>query len=307
MPRKLLLDTDPGCDDAVAIAVALAAPELDVVGLTTVAGNTTLENTTRNAGAVLELFDRTDVPVAPGCDRPISRELENAEEVHGPGGIRGDLPDPTTSPVEEHAVEFILEAAREHGDELVIAAVGPCTNLATAMLVEPELPELVDDIYLMGGAAMVGGNVTPEAEFNFYVDPEAASHVIRHGSPRMVGLDATNRATVPMDRIVDLAERPSPYEEIASWLGYMDAADIRESGVDRAPSVHDAQVIVDVVDDIVTYETYPLEVGTGAGHCRGAVICDQRDATDQPPNAEVAVDVDVEGFRSRVTAAFEEL
>ncbi|WP_254533117.1 nucleoside hydrolase [Natrinema gelatinilyticum] len=307
MTTKLLIDTDPGCDDAVAIAAALAHPDLEVVGLSTVAGNTTLENTTRNAHAILELLDRTNFPVARGCDRPISRELVSAEDVHGPGGIRGDLPEPTAEPIDAHGAAFIVDQAREYGDDLTIAAVGPWTNLATAMLLEPALPDMVANIYLMGGAAMTGGNVTPEAEFNVYVDPEAASHVVQHARPKMGGLDVTNRSTVAAELIEDYADRDAPFDTIAAWFGYEDADAVRERGIEDPPSVHDAAVVIDIVEDIFEYETYPVEVNTGHGPSRGATICDTRGTTGEEQTVDVAVDVDLEAFRTTLAETLENL
>lgn len=304
---KVLFDTDPGCDDAVALALALASGDVDLVGVTTVAGNTTVENATRNALSVLTLLDRTDVPVARGCDAPLYRDLETAEEVHGDGGITGDLPAPTAAPVDATGVEFMLERVREHGDDLTIVAVGPATNLAAAVAVEPALPEMVDDVYLMGGAALSPGNVTPEAEFNFYVDPEAAHRVIHDAAPRMVGLDATREATVPADYVEDLAARAEPQRTLAAWFGYAEVDEILDGALSDAQVVHDATVVLDLVEGVLDYRELPLDVGTGDGVCRGAVSADVNGVTGEPPNARVADGVDLDAYRESLYGLVESL
>lgn len=302
MSQKLLIDTDPGNDDATAITVALLDDAFELVGLTTVPGNTTATNVTRNALALLTLHDRMDVPVCKGCERPLCRELDDAEETHGPGGIRGELPDPASEPSDAHAAEFIVDQVHEHGNDLTIAAVGPMTNLALALHLEPDLPDLVGDIYLMGGSAWSGGNATPESEFNFYADPEAAKHVIRHGDTRMVGLDATQGATVPLEMIEDFIERPDPYPTIATWIAYASESEIRD-GLDRRPSIHDAVVVLDIAYDILSWEEHYLDVGTSNDDFQGAISCDRRYYTDPEPNTLVATDVDRDRFRERLADA----
>lgn len=295
MPRDVFIDTDPGCDDAVMIAMALGSPDIHVTGMSTVAGNSTVDNTTRNALAILERFDRTDVPVAKGAANPITGSFDTAEWIHGPNGIRGDLPAPTTDPVDAHGAEFLLERSHEYGEDLTIVAVGPMTNLATALLRDPSLPDRVDDIYLMGGAAMVSGNKTPMAEANFHNDPVAARRVIQSGEPRMVGLDATHDATVPLDLMNAYADAEPPLDTIASWLEY--PPEIMQFGGDDGPAIHDAAVVAQLIDDdVLTFEPYHLDVDTSDGPCRGAVICDEREVTGNEPNAEVAVATDTERF-----------
>ena len=295
MSKKVLLDVDPGCDDSVLIAFMLAHDDVDVVGISTVAGNTTLKNTTRNALAVLEHFDRSDIPVASGCHRPLVSELELAEWVHGPDGLRGNLSDPDIKPIEMHGTEFIIEQAQKYGDDLTIAAVGPQTNLAVALAQEPDLQELVNDIYQMGGAALTAGNTTPTAEFNFYNDPVAASRVIQDGSPRMVGLDVTNRATVPMETIDEFRTMDEPLSVVGDWLDYPD-----EISNGKAISIHDAAVGVDIVADILEFEEYYLEIDTTNGPSRGTVVCDVNNVREDDPNAKVAVDIDTKRFKSEL-------
>lgn len=301
MVTQVHLDVDPGSDDAVMIAMALGHADVDVAGMSTVGGNSTVDNTTRNATAILEHFDRNDVPVARGAGQPLTGTFDTAEWIHGDDGIRGDLPDPTAGPIDADGADFIIQQAREHGDDLAILAVGPMTNLAIALVREPSLPDLVDDIYLMGGAALVSGNKTPMAEANFHNDPVAARRVVESARPRMVGLDATHSATIPLDVIAEYADRGYPYEAVSAWLDYPE--EIRAFGDGMDPAIHDAAVVAHVIDsDVLTFERYYLDVDTTNGPCRGAVVCDEHGVTENEPNAEVAVAADTERFR----AVFEE-
>lgn len=303
MARKVLFDVDPGCDDAVMLAMALGLEAVDVVGLTTVCGNSTVEHTTHNARAILELGDAADVPVARGCARPIEGELETAEWVHGPRGIRGDLPEPTTPTVDEHAAEFIVAAAREHGSDLTIAAVGPLPNLALALALEPRLPDLVEDIYLMGGAALTIGNATPMAEANFRNDAVAASRVIQDAEPRHVGLDVTNRATVAPETVERYRAAAGALGVVGAWLDYPpEVTDLGEGG----PAVHDAAVVADIADPgVLAYEHYYCEVDTTGGPSNGATVCDANGVLEEPPNTHVAVDIDVGRYRELLRTGVE--
>ena len=294
MAHTLHVDVDPGCDDAVMLAMALGLDELDLVGVSTVAGNTTIENATRNAAGILELGG-ADVPVARGCDRPLVGDLTTAEWVHGEDGLRGDVPAPTEEPLSIDGASFIVEQAREYGEDLVVAAVGPYTNLAVALAIEPDLPALVDEIWLMGGAALTTGNVTPAAEANVYNDPEAASRVFQDANPRMVGLDVTDRATVPTERVEEYRARGGVFDVVADWLDYpAEVVDLTAGG----PAIHDAVVVAALADpDVLRFEEYYCEIDTTNGPSRGAVVCDERGVLDVDPNVEVAVDVDVDRFR----------
>ena len=305
MARRVLFDVDPGCDDAAMLALALASDDIEVVGITTVAGNVPIEKTTRNALAVLDVMDRTDVPVARGCHRPLVSELETAEHIHGPEGITGEIPTPTTVPVDAHAVEFILGRAREYGEELTLACVAPPTNVAVALALEPDLPEIVDEIYLMGGTTRVTGNVTPAAEFNFYVDAAAAARVVRDGRPAVVGLDVTERTRIDGEELGELAEAPDPLPWVAGWLGYADPAAIRAGEVDESLALHDPTVAIHLLGDVLTFESYPMEVDASGGPSHGAVICDRRGASGAEPNARLATEIDLEAFRDTLFDALE--
>ncbi|WP_101297976.1 nucleoside hydrolase [Halegenticoccus soli] len=304
MTRKLLLDVDPGLDDALAILMALGNDAVDVVGLTTVMGNTTVENTTWNALALLEWVDRTDVPVARGAGEPFADSLVMAEYVHGPGGmpesVREALPEPNTEPIKAHAVEFILEQAREHGEDLTIAAVGPQTNVALAMAIEPALPDTVADVYQMGGAMKTTGNVTPQASFNFYVDAASAARVIERGSPKVVGLDVTEPAYLPTS-VADGLREGSDFQRVVA-----DVLDFKAQGPDSTHGfdgsiVSDSVVLAGVLDDeVLGFEEAYVEVDTTGGPSNGATIYDEHGVLDREPNCEVALEVDVERCRDVV-------
>lgn len=306
MSNLIHVDVDPGCDDAIMLAVALAHPSVEVASVSTVGGNATVEKTTRNAVSILELFDRTDIPVARGAAKPVVGEFEYAEWVHGDGGIRGELPEPTTEPVDEHGAELIAEQARRYGDDLTIVAVAPLTNLATALIIEPAIPELVDEIYLMGGAAWSGGNASPVAEANFRNDAVGARRVLQSATPKMVGLEATYEATLPYSLTETYADAGQPHQTIGAWLDFPEH--IRSMSADGTdPAVHDAAVVADLVDDVLTYEPYYAEVDASGGPADGAVLCDQRGVTENEPNVDIAVAADTEQFRSVVMDAFDRL
>src|SRR6185436_16740418 len=197
----------PGHDDAIAILLALASPEVEVLGITSVSGNQTLEKTTANALKILEFVDRTDIPVHVGCDRPLVREQWAAAHVHGESGLDGpDLPDPTTRPAEGHAIDFIAETVQQN-DDVVLVPVGPLTNVGLLLARYPGIEDRITRIVLMGGA-IAEGNVTPAAEFNIWADPEAAARVFASGiDVTMVGLDVTHKALFTPAHVGRLAGR----------------------------------------------------------------------------------------------------
>lgn len=292
---SVFFDVDPGCDDAVMLAMALGLDDVEVVGVSTVCGNTTVDNATRNALSILELADRGDVPVSKGAHRPLVDDLETAEWVHGEDGIRGEMPVPSGETTGAYGAEAIVDAAREHGEDLAVAAVGPLPNLAMALAIEPRLPDIVGDIYLMGGAALTGGNATPAAEANFHNDPHAASRVVQDAHPRLVGLDVTDRATVTPETVAEYRASEGALGVVGAWLDYPD--EVVDLSADGGPSIHDAAVVADIAGDVLTYEPYPLEVDVSGGPSHGAVVTDRHGVTGRDPSAEVAVDVDVPAFR----------
>ncbi|SNZ12420.1 Inosine-uridine nucleoside N-ribohydrolase [Natronoarchaeum philippinense] len=292
---KVLIDADPGTDDAVALAALLAAEAVDVVGVTTVAGNSTVENTTANARSILELFGREDVPVARGCERPLVRSLSTGESIHGPGGLRGDLPAPTGTTTDAHAVEFIREQVDAHGTDLTIACMGPLTNLAVALALDPSLPDRIGRMVAMGGAFEAAGNVTPVAEYNVYVDPAAASRVVQTAAPTLVPLDVTDQARLPASMTDEFRSAGGAGSTIAEWCSY--PAEVREAGGD---AIHDAAVAAHLLGDVLTLDAQPVSVVDGDGPCRGATIADTRRGTDAPTTASVATEIDVNAFRRTI-------
>ncbi len=295
---SLLIDTDPGCDDALALLLALES-DLDVVGLTTVAGNSSIENTTRNTLALIDFFDR-DLPVARGADRPLVKRQDTAEFIHGEGGLKGELPAPSRDPVDTSGAEFIVEKARENGD-LTIAAIGPLTNLALALGIEPDLPELLDEVLVMGGAVYAPGNRTPAAEANLHADPDAASRALQSLSPTFVGLGVTTRATVD-PATPDLPGRRGA--TIEEWLTYYPEEVKERYGLEHSP-IHDAAVIAHLTDGVLTVEDRALEIDTREGSCRGTLVSDEYGVTGEPENGRVATDIDVERFREAMGEAIE--
>jgi len=299
----LLIDTDPGCDDALALAFALEHPALDVVGVTSIFGNASTADTTRNARSILELFDRTDVPVAAGADEPLLADLDTAEHIHGPGGIKGDLPDPTpaTEPVDAHAAQFIVDQAREHGSDLTLAAVGRLTNVALALALEPDLPDLLDEILIMGGSAFEAGNVSPLASANFYGDPHAARRVVRDTDPTMVPLDVTQYSGLPASWI-DALPRDTPRSAaVYEWATYYSDDDLDRYGIETA-AIHDAMALASLVDDdLLETEAHFLEVGADAGLAQGALAVDLQGTRGEKANGRVALGVDAERYQDIVT------
>jgi inosine-uridine nucleoside N-ribohydrolase len=290
---EILLDCDPGHDDAIALLLALASPEVELVGVTTVAGNQTLDKTTANAIRVLELAGRGDVPVAAGADRPLVRELRVAANVHGETGLDGpDLPPPRARPEGEHAIDFL--AGRIAGTTLV--ATGPLTNVALLLARHPEArPER---LVLMGGA-IAEGNVTPAAEFNIWADPEAAARVFESGlDVTMVGLDVTHKALMTRDHADELRRAGRAGKAVAELFDFFSVFHREVYGLDGAP-IHDAVAVAQVIrPELLELKHLHVAVDTESSLCRGRTVVDLWRRTGNEPNANVAVDIDAEAFLS---------
>jgi inosine-uridine nucleoside N-ribohydrolase len=296
MATKIILDTDPGHDDAIALLLALASPELEVVGVTTVSGNQTLEKTTANALRILEFVDRTDIPVHVGCARPIVRDQWAAAYVHGESGLDGpDLPPPTTSPAEGHAVDFLAAQLEEH-DDLVLVPVGPLTNIGLLLAKHHGIEERIGRIVLMGGA-IAEGNVTPAAEFNIWADPEAAHRVFTSGVDlSMVGLDVTHKALLKPDKVGELREGSRVGTLVGELYDFYHGHHERMYGWEGSP-VHDALAVAHVVrDDFLTTKHLHVQVDIGPEPGRGRTYVDLWQRTGNEPNAHVGVDVDGPAF-----------
>jgi inosine-uridine nucleoside N-ribohydrolase len=296
----VLIDCDPGQDDALALLLALGSPELDVLGVTTVAGNQTVDKTTANALRVLELAGRTDIRVASGAEEPLSGELVVAADAHGETGLDGvDLPRASTEPAAELAKDFLAARLGASERPVTLIALGPLTNVALLLEAHPEATRRIERIVLMGGA-IHEGNQTPSAEFNIWIDPEAAARVFESGlDVTMVGLDVTNKAVLTAAD-ADSIRDSGPIGAAAAamldfYLGFYDEA--YEHG--GAP-IHDAVAVAHVFrPDLLTLAGKHVEVDTSDGICRGRTVVDMRKRTSGPvPNAHVALDIDTEGFRS---------
>jgi inosine-uridine nucleoside N-ribohydrolase len=291
MAIPILIDCDPGHDDAIALLLALASPEVELRGVTTVSGNQTLEKTTANALKVLEFVGRTDVPVAAGADRPLLRERFVAAYVHGESGLEGpELPEPQARPVEQHAVDFLAD--RIEGATLV--PVGPLTNVALLLARYPEArPER---IVLMGGA-IAEGNVTPAAEFNIWADPEAAARVFASGvEVTMIGLDVTHRALVGAAEAERLRASGRTGTLVAELLEYYNRFHAETYGFAGSP-IHDAVAVAHLLrPGLVETRHRHVAIETQSELCRGRTVVDLWSRTGQAPNAHVGVDVDGPGF-----------
>jgi inosine-uridine nucleoside N-ribohydrolase len=295
---QVLVDCDPGQDDAIALLLALASPELELLGVTTVAGNQTLEKVTANAIRVLELAGRADIPVAAGADRPLAGELVVAADAHGETGLDGpDLPPPKTPPVEQRAVDFLAERIAAADGPVTLVATGPLTNVATLLDERPDVAGGLERIVLMGGA-IAEGNQTASAEFNVWLDPEAAARVFAGGLDlTMVGLDVTNRAVLTLEHADYLRDRGPIGAAVAALLDFYGGY-YREAYELGGCPAHDAVAVAHVVrPGLVRTIDRHVEVDVSHGLCRGRTVVDMRRRTVLPePNAQVAVDVDVPAF-----------
>jgi inosine-uridine nucleoside N-ribohydrolase len=290
MSTRLLLDCDPGHDDAIALLLALASPEVDLLGVTTVHGNQTVEKTTENALRVLELVGRTDVPVARGADRPLVRELQVAAHVHGESGLDGpELPAATARPIDQHAVDFLLEHV---DDDVVLVPTGPLTNVALAL----ERGLRAQRIVLMGGA-IAEGNMTPAAEFNIWADPEAAQRVFASGLPvTMIGLDVTHRALLTPEWAERFRAAGRVGTFVAELVEFFKRYHERTYGWDGAP-IHDAVALAQAFQPgLVRTEHVNVEIEVESELCRGRTVVDRWRRTERPANTDVGVDVDADGF-----------
>ena len=298
MTTPVLIDCDPGHDDAIALLLALASPELEVLGVTTVGGNAPLEKTTVNALKVLELVARQDIEVAAGFARPLYRPLQIAANVHGESGLDGPvLPDPTLEPVDLHAVDFLAQKILESSEPVTLIPVGPLTNIAGLLNSYPDVIEGIERIVLMGGSIGTG-NVTPAAEFNIYVDPEAAHRVFHSGiAVTMIGLDVTHKALLNAADADSVRDSGGVGRFVAELLDFFLKNHPRHYDAGIGAPIHDALAVAHVIwPDLVTTESCYVTVDTQSDLCRGRTVVDRWHVTGQRPNAEVGVDLDSNRF-----------
>jgi purine nucleosidase len=301
MPRKIIIDTDPGQDDAAAIMLAFGSPdELKVLGITTVAGNVPLGLTSRNARIVCELCGRTDVKVFAGAEAPIARKLVTAEHVHGKTGLDGPtLAEPTMALQPGHAVDFIIETLRREPEGTVtLCTLGPLTNIALAFRQAPDIAARVRELVMMGGGFFEGGNITPAAEFNIYVDPEAADIVFRSGVPIvMMPLDVTHQLLTRKDRVSRMAAiGTAPAKAMVEMLEFFERFDIEKYGSDGGP-LHDPTVVAYLLKpELFRGRDCNVEIETTSELTAGMTVVDWWHVTDRKRNAKVMRFVDADGF-----------
>lgn len=304
-PQKIIIDTDPGQDDALAILLALASPELEVLGICAVAGNVPLALTQVNARKVCALAGKPATPVYAGASRPLVRPLVTAEHVHGRTGLDGpDLPEPTVPLQAQHAVDFIIETLRrEPSGTVTLCTLGPLTNVALALQRAPDIAPRIQQVVLMGGGFSEGGNITPAAEFNIYVDPHAAHLVFSSGIPLVVmPLDVTHQVLTTRQRLAAIGALGSPVARVVvELLEFFERYDEQKYGSDGGP-LHDPCVIA-----------YLLQPTLFAGrHCNVAIECaseltlgmtvvDWWGVSQRPANAMVMRTVDADGFFALLT------
>lgn len=305
-PRKIIIDTDPGQDDAVAILLALASPEdIDVLGITCVAGNVPLDLTSKNARIICELAGRTDMPVYAGCDQPMGRTLVTAEHVHGETGLNGPvLPDPQMPLQDGHAVDFMIDTLRrEDSKSVTLCSLGPLTNIARSLQKAPDMADRVQEIVLMGGAYFEVGNITPTAEFNIYVDPEAADIVFRAGIPvTVMPLDVTHKALVTKSRNDAFRKLGTPVgTAVAEMTDFFERYDKAKYGSAGAP-LHDPCVIAFLIEpELFSGRHINVEIETTSELTLGMTVADWWGVTDRPKNALFIGDLEADGFFDLLT------
>jgi purine nucleosidase len=300
--RRIIIDTDPGQDDAVAILTALASPDdLDVLGIVAVAGNVPLAHTERNARRIVELAGRPEVPVFAGCSRPmVTRTRVGGEHVHGRTGLDGtDLPEPKVALQARHGVDFIIETLRAADPgSVTLCVLGPMTNVAMALVKAPDIAAHVREVVIMGGAYFEVGNITPAAEFNIYVDPEAADVVMQSGIPIvMAPLDLTHRMLTTKERLDGfraLGNRAGA--AVAGWLGFSERFDLAKYGWAGAP-LHDPTVIAYLLKpELFTGRTVNVTVEIASPLTLGMTVTDWWQITERPRNVHYLRDGDADGF-----------
>jgi inosine-uridine nucleoside N-ribohydrolase len=293
----ILIDCDPGHDDAVALLLALASPEVELAGVTTVSGNQTLAKTTANALRVLELVGRGDVPVAAGADRPIKRDLFVAAYVHGESGLEGPaLPDPQGKPLPADAADFIAERVSASAQPLTLIPTGPLTNVAAFLERHEDAASKLERIVLMGGA-IAEGNVTPAAEFNIWADPEAAATVFRSSlDVTMIGLDVTHKALLTPEHGERLRRTGRTGTFVAELLEFYSRFHREVYNFPGSP-IHDAVAVAHVLDpSLVETVRRNVEIELESELCRGRTVVDLWRRTEREPNAHVGVDIDSDRF-----------
>jgi purine nucleosidase len=303
MPRNLIIDCDPGVDDAIALLLTFASPELHLIGISTVAGNVPLAQTQKNARQICQLAGRIYVPVYAGCSRPILRPLITAGDIHGTTGLGGlTLPEPQMPVQPRHSVDFLIETLMGSVDPVTVATLGPLTNLAIAFLKEPRIALKIDELVMMGGA-ISQGNITPSAEFNFYVDPHAAQVIFSSGIKlTMISLDITHTVLTTPERLSTIRTIGTPVcATAAELLSYYGIEESKRKGMAGSP-LHDPCVIAYLIQpELFTFKSLFVEVETMSNLTMGRTVVDLWGTTHRAPNANVVMSIDTEGFYQLLT------
>lgn len=298
MTKRIIIDTDPGVDDALAFLLALASPEIQLEALTTTQGNVTLEKATRNALSVLELAGASHIPVARGSLLPLVEPLRASADVHGESGIGNSrLPEPRAQTVSKHAIDYLIERILAEPNEISIFPIGPLTNIAMAIRKEPRFAKAVKELVIMGGAILEYGNLTPLAEFNIYVDPHAAHIVFHSGIPiTLIPLDVTHKCLLKQEHVDRLVKIDSPiarfirdamevYLQASLALGY------------AGSSLHDPLTLATIIaPELLTLKEYYVDVDISGGVSTGKTFADIPQVTKKPVNMNVAMNVQGQEF-----------
>ena len=298
MPRPIIIDCDPGVDDAIALLLAIAHPtELNILGITTVAGNVPLHYTSQNALKICALAN-TNIPVYAGCPRPMLRALSTAADVHGATGLQGtELPNPKQSLMVQHAVAFLIDTLQQASEPITLATLGPLTNIAVALIQAPQIADKIDTIIAMGGA-VTHGNVTAAAEFNIYVDPHAAQVVFASGIPiKLITLDTTHQVLTTPEHLKSFRELNTPVGDAAAdLLAHYGTPDVERYGMNGAP-LHDPCVIAYLLNpQLFTFRSTYTVVDIVSPENIGRTVVDWWARTGQAPNIDVAASVNTPGI-----------
>jgi purine nucleosidase len=298
-PKRIIIDTDPGVDDALTFLLALASPEIHLEALTITQGNVTVERGTRNALAVLELLDASHIPVAQGTSLPMVGPLLASDVVHGSSGLgNAKLPEPKTKPVLQHAIDYLIERFLAEPGEISLFAIGPLTNVALAIRKEPRFARAVKEMVIMGGAIREGGNITPQAEFNVYTDPHAAHVVFHSGIPiTLIPLDVTHKCMLYVEQIKRLNQHETPISRFVAdaTAVYIDFTKSK-TGVDGC-ALHDPLTLATILaPELLSFEEHYVDVDISGSVSMGKTFADFYHSTGKPANMKVALDVRGEEF-----------
>jgi purine nucleosidase len=297
-PKRIIIDTDPGVDDALTFLLALASPEIKLEALTTTQGNVTLEKATRNALSVLELAHANHIPVAAGSVVPLVGPLRASAYVHGESGIgNSHLPEPKTKPVPQHAVDYLIERVLAEPNEISLFPIGPLTNIAMAIRKEPRFVKAVKELVIMGGAIHASGNVTPQAEFNIYVDPHAAHIVFHSGIPiTLITLDVTHQCLLTQEHLERLMQIKSPISRFIQEAVEVYLKFSHERGFEGS-ALHDPLTLATIIaPELLTLKEYYVDVDISGGVSMGKTFADIFNVSKKPVNMQVAINVRGDDF-----------